>query len=61
MPVNVRPSSISKDRIELKITNTDKDATDERTRGPRYEFLNRQEALALIKQLAGALERMDAR
>ena len=56
MPVNVRVSS---GKIEIKLTNTSESIGDERTRGPRYEYIDRREALALIRQLAGALERLD--
>jgi hypothetical protein len=56
MPVNIR---VSTGRIEVKLTNTSERTGDERTRGPRYEYIDRREALALIKQLAGALERLD--
>ncbi len=55
MPVNVR---VSMDKIEVRLTNSSPRTGDERTRGPRYEYIDRQEALALIKQLAGALERI---
>ncbi len=58
MPVNVR---VSQQKVEVKITNTTQDATDERTRGPRYEYLDRREAITLIRQLAGALERLDSK
>ncbi len=57
MPVYVR---VSQKKVEVKITNTTRDAMDERTRGPRYEYLDRREAVTLIKQLAGALERLDS-
>ena len=56
MPINVR---LSTGKIEVKITNTEKTSTDERTRGPRYEYLDRREGLALIRQLASALERLE--
>jgi hypothetical protein len=56
MPVNVR---VSQHKVEVKITNTTQDAQDERSRGPRYEYLNHREVVTLIRQLAGALERLE--
>ena len=57
MPVNVR---VSQGKIEVKLTNTTQSTGDERTRGPRYEYIDKREAYALIKQLASALERIDS-
>lgn len=57
MPVNVR---VSQEQVEIKITNTS-DSLDERSRGPRYENLDRRQVVTLIKQLAGALERLDSK
>jgi len=59
MPVNVRVSEGQ--RVEVKVTNTSPERDDERKRGPRYEYLDRRETLALIKQLVGALERLETK
>jgi hypothetical protein len=56
MPVNVR-SNMGK--IEVKLTNNTGTVQDERTRGARYEYIGRGEAIVLIKQLAGAIESME--
>ena len=47
--------------IEVKITNSSAEMDDDRKRGPRYESLDRQATLALIKQLVSSLERLEAR
>ena len=59
MPISAQLSGHK--TIEVKITNTSQEGDDERKRGPRYEYLDPRKALALIKQLVCALDRLDNR
>lgn len=58
MPISTR---VSQNKVEVKITNASPERDDDRKRGPRYEYSDRPETFALIKQLVGALERLDNR
>jgi hypothetical protein len=57
MPVSVSLTTMKS--IQVTITNSENSPADRRSEGPRHDHLNRRETLALIKELAGALERLE--
>lgn len=60
MAVTAVVSTVMPGKIELTVSNGTR-STDDRTKGLRHEYLSKEEALALVKEILDALVLADRR